>query len=136
MSSTRPHLAILPTAHVTPSRTLLEARLSSLRMYRRVLKATPLILRMYKPGISIPQMRELFRYHFVSTGTTEDPRLIDNLVLNGEIELEETLQNFKSKCHILSYFHGLQEKKKNEERLANMSEEDKIMEKFLGEDSM
>jgi len=79
--------------HLHISRSVSEARLQALRLYRRTLKACPEIKKIYQVPISVEEMRKKLRLDFERHSHVDDPVMIDTLVLKGFNDLEEVPNN-------------------------------------------
>jgi NADH dehydrogenase (ubiquinone) 1 alpha subcomplex subunit 6 len=53
---------------------------------------------------SVEQCRVKLREEFEKNGHVTDIRVIDMLVIKGQMELKETVEIWKHKCHVMTYF--------------------------------
>ena len=70
-------------------------------MYRRVMRKVPVIQQMYAVDMTVPQMRAAISENFRKNADVENSRVVDMLVTKGEMELEETLLQYKTKTHVM-----------------------------------
>lgn len=60
------------------------------------------------------QCREKLKEEFLRNKDIADVRVIDMLVIKGQMELKETIKIWKQKGHIMRYWHESQEVKPND----------------------
>jgi len=53
---------------------------------------------------SVEQCRVKLREEFEKNRHVTDIRVIDMLVIKGQMELKETVEIWKQKCHVMTYF--------------------------------
>ena len=92
------HLTRVTTAS---SQSLKEASSRALKLYRNVLKATPKVKTVFDVDMPLPEMRRAITWHFRKSAHIQDPRIVDMLVVKGEMDLEETLMQYKQKPHLM-----------------------------------
>ena len=56
---------------------------------------------MYAVDMTVPQMRAAISDNFRKNADVENSRVVDMLVTKGEMELEETLLQYKTKTHVM-----------------------------------
>jgi NADH dehydrogenase (ubiquinone) 1 alpha subcomplex subunit 6 len=78
-----------------------EARKNALRLYRNCLRAIPYVIRHYKLEFRPHQIKNTLRQEFLRNKNITDPSLIDILVFKGQMELEETLNLWKTRGHVV-----------------------------------
>ena len=83
------------------SQSLKEASSRALKLYRNVLKATPKVKTVFDVDMPLPEMRRAITWHFRKSAQIQDPRIVDMLVVKGEMDLEETLMQYKQKPHLM-----------------------------------
>ena len=83
------------------SGSLQEASRRALNLYRRVLKSCPKVKTVFDVDMPVAEMRAAITWHFRKSSHIKDPRVVDMLVVKGEMDLEETLMQYKQKPHLL-----------------------------------
>ena len=83
------------------SGSLKEASKRALQLYRNVLKATPKVKTVFDVDMPLTEMRRAITWHFRKSAHIKDPRIVDMLVVKGEMDLEETLMQYKQKPHLM-----------------------------------
>ena len=75
---------------------------------KRVCKAwyrqIPYIVMDYDIPKSVEQCRVKLREEFEENRHVTDIRVIDMFVIEGQMELKETVEIWKQKCHVMTYF--------------------------------
>ena len=66
-----------------------------------MLRKVPTIQNMYAVDMSVPQMRAALSEKFRINATCDNSRVVDMLVSKGEMELEETMLQYKTKTHVM-----------------------------------
>lgn len=60
----------------------------------------------YNMSITGEEARTKLREIFVRNSHLEDPKLINALVMRGQMELNESVNKQKEECHLLKYFRA------------------------------
>lgn len=85
----------------TFSRSLAEAKKNARDLYRNILRSLPIIKSRYHLSIPLSDARRRIRADFDKHKHVKDSKLIDMLVLTGRVDLEESLNMWKTESHIL-----------------------------------
>ncbi|XP_049778734.1 NADH dehydrogenase [ubiquinone] 1 alpha subcomplex subunit 6 [Schistocerca cancellata] len=88
-----------------------EARKRVLNLYKAWYRQIPYVVMDYDIPKSVAQCRAKLREEFEKNRHVTDIRVIDMLVIKGQMELKETVQIWKQKGHVMAYFKETQEPK-------------------------
>ncbi|XP_067012755.1 NADH dehydrogenase [ubiquinone] 1 alpha subcomplex subunit 6 [Anabrus simplex] len=88
-----------------------EARKRVLNLYKAWYRQIPYIVMDYDIPKSVEQCRAKLREEFEKNRHVTDIRVIDMLVIKGQMELKETVEIWKQKGHVMSYFKDTLEPK-------------------------
>lgn len=103
------------TFNVVPIQTGLSLEKKALRrrvmaLYRLWYRQIPVIFYDYKLPIAPEVGRSKLREIFVKNSRITDPRVIDGLVIRGQMELNESVNKQKEDCHLWKYFRTQERK--------------------------
>lgn len=70
-------------------------------LYRRMARQVPRMIKLYEIPYAVAEMRHLLNILFKKNAHLTDPRVIEMLVVRGEMEMEETLNQWKQRGHLL-----------------------------------
>ncbi|KAF4519749.1 hypothetical protein B566_EDAN010342 [Ephemera danica] len=88
-----------------------EARKRVLNLYKAWYRQIPYVVLDYDIPKSVEQCRAKLREEFNKHRHVTDIRVIDMLVIKGQMELKETVEIWKQKGHVMAYFKDTQEPK-------------------------
>ncbi|XP_058460927.1 NADH dehydrogenase [ubiquinone] 1 alpha subcomplex subunit 6-like [Malaya genurostris] len=88
-----------------------EARQKVISLYKSWYRQIPLIMHEYDMPKSFEQCRDKLREMFIKNQGVTDVRVIDMLVVKGQMELKEVAARWKLKSHIMRYWNESQEPK-------------------------
>ena len=83
------------------SGSLKEASRRAIKLYRNILKVAPKVKTVFDVDMTVGEMRSAITWHFRKSAHVRDPRVVDMLVVKGEMDLEETLMQYKQKPHLM-----------------------------------
>lgn len=75
----------------------------ALHLFRRVLREVPRVLTIYDLEISVDEARQRVREAFKKSAWVKDERTITILCHKGEVDLDETLLQYKTKSQLMSF---------------------------------
>ncbi|KAJ9590122.1 hypothetical protein L9F63_016751 [Diploptera punctata] len=81
-----------------------EARKRVFNLYKAWYRQMPYVVMDYDIPKSVEQCRAKLREEFEKNRHITDIRVIDMLVIKGQMELKETVEIWKQKGHIMTYF--------------------------------
>lgn len=75
-----------------------------LNLYKAWYRQLPVILYDYNLQITAQETRSVLRETFVENSRLTDLRVIDQLIIKGQIELNECVNHQKEPCHVMKIF--------------------------------
>ncbi|CRL08279.1 CLUMA_CG020890, isoform A [Clunio marinus] len=91
-----------------------EARQRVINLYKAWHRTAPFIVEKFDIPKSVPQVRQKLKEEFLKNKDVSDVRVIDMLVIKGQMELKETTKIWKQKGHIMRYWQESIEPKSND----------------------
>jgi len=88
-----------------------EARRRVFDLYKAWYRSAPFIVHKYDIPKSVEQCREKMKQEFLKHKDVTDVRVIDMLVIKGQMELKETVKIWKQKGHVMRYWQESQDPK-------------------------
>ncbi|XP_017771435.1 PREDICTED: NADH dehydrogenase [ubiquinone] 1 alpha subcomplex subunit 6 [Nicrophorus vespilloides] len=88
-----------------------QARSRVLNLYKAWYRQLPYIVHKYDIPKSIGDCKNKLREEFLKHKDLTDVRVIDMLVIKGQMELKETVNIWKQKGHIMTFFKDTEEPK-------------------------
>uniref|UniRef100_A0A1Q3FT21 NADH dehydrogenase [ubiquinone] 1 alpha subcomplex subunit 6 n=1 Tax=Culex tarsalis TaxID=7177 RepID=A0A1Q3FT21_CULTA len=82
----------------------IESRRKVLSLYKTWYREMPNIIHKYDIPKSKEQCREKIREEFLRHRNVTDLRVIDMLLIKGQMELRETVNRWKDKSHLMRYW--------------------------------
>eukprot|EP00943_MAST-04B_sp_MAST-4B-sp1_P000092 g92.t1 len=116
------------------SGSLKEASKRALQLYRNVLKATPKVKTVFDVDMPLSEMRRAITWQFRKSAHIQDPRIVDMLVVKGEMDLEETLMQYKQKPHLMRILEDPRMLKERQVNNSLSSGESEFLKKFWTSD--
>ncbi|KAJ0176623.1 hypothetical protein K1T71_007802 [Dendrolimus kikuchii] len=98
---------VKPVLSTTPG----EAKRRVLNLYKAWYRQVPYLVKDFDIPKSEEQCRAKIKELFLKNKDVTDIRVIDLLVIKGQIELKESVNMWKQKGHIMSYFKPTEEPK-------------------------
>ncbi|XP_046572836.1 NADH dehydrogenase [ubiquinone] 1 alpha subcomplex subunit 6-like [Haliotis rubra] len=86
-----------------------EAKRRVLNLYKAWYRQIPAIMKQFDIPVSVAQGREKLKEEFLRNRHVNDVRVIDLLVIKGQMDLVETTEVWKQRTHIMKYFKDTEE---------------------------
>lgn len=87
-----------------------ELRRQALGLYKAWYKQIPAIMYDYRMPISAEAGRSKLREIFVRNSRLQDPKMINSLIMKGQMELNESVNKQKEDCHLWKYFRSYEKR--------------------------
>ena len=100
-------------------------------LYRRICRETPRIVTIYQLPFTPAEVRHIALLKFRKQMDVRDPRVIDMLIVRGEMELEETLKQWKQRAHVMNLLDMDQEHGEDPDAAVDAAEDQWWMEEVL-----
>ncbi|KAI9316163.1 hypothetical protein DFJ73DRAFT_881413, partial [Zopfochytrium polystomum] len=97
-------LKFVPSIVTAQSASLTQARRRALLAYRDWIRASPHIVELYQLDITTSALKRRVRQAYEESRHVSDLGVIDVMLLKSRQELEETLNFWKQKTHVMRYF--------------------------------
>lgn len=81
---------------------LSEASKESMELFRIIAREVPRMQNLYDIPLPVGEIRRRLANAFRKNADIKDPRVVHLMVQKGYMELEETLQQFKQKSHLMN----------------------------------
>ncbi|XP_023012515.1 NADH dehydrogenase (ubiquinone) B14 subunit [Leptinotarsa decemlineata] len=88
-----------------------EARQRVLNLYKAWYRQLPYIVKQYDIPRTEAQCKQKLREEFSKYDNIQDVRVIDMMIIKGQMELKEVVNIWKQKGHIMAYFKDTVEPK-------------------------
>ncbi|CAG9786736.1 unnamed protein product [Diatraea saccharalis] len=98
---------VKPLLSQTPS----EARKRVLNLYKAWYRQIPYLVKDFDMPKTEEQCRDKLKEMFLNNKNVTDIRVIDMLVIKGQMELKESVNMWKQKGHVMAYFKPTEEPK-------------------------
>uniref|UniRef100_A0A6B2LS13 Complex 1 LYR protein domain-containing protein n=1 Tax=Arcella intermedia TaxID=1963864 RepID=A0A6B2LS13_9EUKA len=82
---------------------------SAIGLYRRCIRAIPKVIRSYNLRNTPAELKDVLRNEFQKHRAMRDPLMIQFLIAKGELQLEHTLTQWKTKGEVLRLFQYVDE---------------------------
>lgn len=90
-----------------------DVRKRALNLYKAWYRQIPILLYDYNMAIPPEVGRSKLREIFVTNSKIEDPRVVDQLIIKSQMELNESVNKQKEDCHLWKYFRSQEKKPKD-----------------------
>lgn len=87
-----------------------DVRRRVLNLYKAWYRQIPIIFYDYHLTLTPAEGRSKLRELFVKNSRITDPRVIDTLIVRGQMELNESVNKQKEDCHLWKYFRSNERK--------------------------
>lgn len=95
-----------------------DVRRRAINLYKAWYRQIPTIFYDYHIPITAEEGRSKLREIFVKNSRISDPRVINTLIVRGQMELNESVNKQKEECHLWKYFQTTDQQQKSHDFLS------------------
>lgn len=95
-----------------------DVRNRAINLYKAWYRQIPIVFYDYNIPLTVEEGRSKLREIFVKNSRITDPRVADQLIIKGQIELNESVNKQKEECHLWKYFRTTDQRGKSQDFLS------------------